>query len=186
MFEQQKASVLRREDKSRKGSIDEPIIPLIEKINSHKDYFTTSSCSGRTIVINRYGRNEKLDSRWLYSEHSLPKYKEIIKAINQDFNGELWLKFEPLIIHIRCRNIYSAKKMLDYARGSGLKNSGIITLSRYPVVQVEGTDKIDTLIGKDKILVDEEYIKVLLSIIKKKFKRNKSKTKRFLNALFND
>ncbi|KAF9966709.1 hypothetical protein BGZ70_001544 [Mortierella alpina] len=34
-------------DKSPKGYVDEPLLPLIVLINNHKDYVTTSSCSGR-------------------------------------------------------------------------------------------------------------------------------------------
>jgi tRNA wybutosine-synthesizing protein 3 len=37
-------------DKSPKGSVDEAIIPLIELLNRHDDYVTTSSCSGRVSV----------------------------------------------------------------------------------------------------------------------------------------
>ncbi|KAF9158284.1 hypothetical protein DFQ27_005994 [Actinomortierella ambigua] len=34
-------------DKSPKGYVDEPLLPLIILINNHADYVTTSSCSGR-------------------------------------------------------------------------------------------------------------------------------------------
>ncbi|KAF9997255.1 hypothetical protein BGZ79_009049 [Entomortierella chlamydospora] len=34
-------------DKSPKGYVDEPLLPLIVLINNHNDYVTTSSCSGR-------------------------------------------------------------------------------------------------------------------------------------------
>ncbi|KAF9969779.1 hypothetical protein BGZ73_007695 [Actinomortierella ambigua] len=34
-------------DKSPKGYVDEPLLPLIVLINNHADYVTTSSCSGR-------------------------------------------------------------------------------------------------------------------------------------------
>ncbi|KAG0195897.1 hypothetical protein BGX28_000400 [Mortierella sp. GBA30] len=34
-------------DKSPKGYVDEPLLPLIVLINNHEDYVTTSSCSGR-------------------------------------------------------------------------------------------------------------------------------------------
>src|SRR5581483_6891205 len=37
-------------DKSPKGSVDEAILPLIELLNKHDDYVTTSSCSGRTSI----------------------------------------------------------------------------------------------------------------------------------------
>src|SRR5436305_14341179 len=37
-------------DKSPKGSVDEAILPLIELLNKHNDYVTTSSCSGRIAI----------------------------------------------------------------------------------------------------------------------------------------
>lgn len=51
VFEKQKAQALNGVDLSRKGSVDVPIQPLIEFLNSDSDYFTTSSCSGRIIVF---------------------------------------------------------------------------------------------------------------------------------------
>ncbi|MBU4242426.1 MAG: hypothetical protein KKF52_04295, partial [Nanoarchaeota archaeon] len=38
-------------DKSPQGHIDEDIKPLLEKINKHKEYETTSSCSGRIVLL---------------------------------------------------------------------------------------------------------------------------------------
>ncbi|RKP35461.1 tRNA wybutosine-synthesizing protein [Dimargaris cristalligena] len=37
-------------DKSPKGDVDTPIIPLLKLLNRHPDYVTTSSCSGRVAV----------------------------------------------------------------------------------------------------------------------------------------
>ena len=43
---------LRKElDKSKKGSVDEPIVDLVNYINKTKDFCTTSSCSGRFAVF---------------------------------------------------------------------------------------------------------------------------------------
>jgi hypothetical protein len=39
------------EDKSRKGSVDAKILPLVTLINSTNDLFTTSTCSGRIILF---------------------------------------------------------------------------------------------------------------------------------------
>lgn len=39
-----------RRDKSPKGFIDEPILDLMHVINSHPEYYTTSSCSGRVAL----------------------------------------------------------------------------------------------------------------------------------------
>ena len=38
-------------DKSPKGGLDAPIVPLIHAINRHPDYVTTSSCSGRIALF---------------------------------------------------------------------------------------------------------------------------------------
>lgn len=49
-FSNIKKQILQNVDHSKKGSIDVPICGLIEKINRHCDFVTTSSCSGRIIV----------------------------------------------------------------------------------------------------------------------------------------
>jgi len=46
-FNQRKISVLEKKDKAAKGSWDERIIELCNKLNSLEEYYTTSSCSGR-------------------------------------------------------------------------------------------------------------------------------------------
>lgn len=43
-------------DNSPKGSLDEPLIPLINLINKHPNYVTTSSCSGR-VGKHYFGKN---------------------------------------------------------------------------------------------------------------------------------
>lgn len=50
-FMQQKEQCLSGVDLSRKGSVDAPILDLVNFINAQPDFFTTSSCSGRTIVV---------------------------------------------------------------------------------------------------------------------------------------
>lgn len=44
-------------DLSRKGNIDESIKELISFINSLDEYVTTSSCSGRIIVVSKVSIN---------------------------------------------------------------------------------------------------------------------------------
>ena len=50
-FSTEKARVLGKVDLSRKGSVDEPITELVSYINSLRDFYTTSSCSGRLVVL---------------------------------------------------------------------------------------------------------------------------------------
>lgn len=41
----------RGKDRSKKGSLDAPIVELVGLINGHPDYVTTSSCSGRIALF---------------------------------------------------------------------------------------------------------------------------------------
>lgn len=51
MFANHKQAAFAGQDLSRKGSIDEPIRELVDCINLSEKYFTTSSCSGRIVVL---------------------------------------------------------------------------------------------------------------------------------------
>ena len=50
-FSSEKTRVLSKVDLSRKGSVDEPIAELITYVNSLSSFYTTSSCSGRLVVM---------------------------------------------------------------------------------------------------------------------------------------
>eukprot|EP00731_Ephydatia_muelleri_P026923 Em0018g1023a len=49
-FDVEKRTSLERADLSRKGAIDDAIVPLVEHINSQETWYTTSSCSGRVTI----------------------------------------------------------------------------------------------------------------------------------------
>ena len=51
LFDRQKAEKLSKVDLSRKGSVDAPIFDFLKKLNSHPDYVSLSSCSGRIIIF---------------------------------------------------------------------------------------------------------------------------------------
>ena len=50
-FSSEKARVLGKVDLSRKGNVDEAVAELFCSINSLEDFYTTSSCSGRLVVL---------------------------------------------------------------------------------------------------------------------------------------
>ncbi|MFH1787478.1 MAG: tRNA wybutosine-synthesizing 3 family protein [archaeon] len=50
-FSQRKKNILNKQDKSSIGKWDEKIIGLCKRINKSKNYYTTSSCAGRIVLI---------------------------------------------------------------------------------------------------------------------------------------
>lgn len=50
-FKRWKAQCLSKADLSRKGSVDEDVIELVQLLNAREQFFTTSSCAGRILLL---------------------------------------------------------------------------------------------------------------------------------------
>ena len=183
-FKQNKHDFLIKKDKSRKGSIDKNIIPLVNLINSIKDYYTTSSCGGRIIILTNPKSGKRQDSKWLFMSHEKTSYNKLKKALKKLPEDELWFKFESVILHITCKDIDAAQKLLDIARNLGLKRSGIITTRKKIVVEIFDTEKIDTIIAnKGKFVITEDYLRLLTKLANKKLEKRDKKIKKFICLL---
>lgn len=88
-FDDRKQAVLRglasdERDKSRAGGVDAPIAALIDRLNWHPHFFTTSSCSGRISIFSEAGhrvddggggategpqKTKKKGGDWVYVSH---------------------------------------------------------------------------------------------------------------------
>jgi tRNA wybutosine-synthesizing protein 3 len=117
-------------DLSPKGFVDTPVLHILDLINSHKDYVSTSSCSGRIAV---YEAVKDKGVQWLLVKHAPVTIDEVQSSINNNtVNDEtsnndnfLMLKCESFILHILCRDIHSAKSLLNIALECGYRESGI-------------------------------------------------------------
>ena len=115
IFTKEKQGFLSKKDKSKKGSIDKEIVPLITLINRHPNYYTTSSCSGRIVLLLR-PTSKKNEASWLLVSHAAVKARIIMQILAQNQGKTIWLKQEALIMHVRCRNVSAAVKFLDTVR----------------------------------------------------------------------
>lgn len=50
-FGRWKAQSLSKADLSRKGSVDEDAVEVVQLLNSREEFFTTSSCAGRILLL---------------------------------------------------------------------------------------------------------------------------------------
>ncbi|WP_423792583.1 tRNA(Phe) 7-((3-amino-3-carboxypropyl)-4-demethylwyosine(37)-N(4))-methyltransferase Taw3 [Methanocaldococcus indicus] len=169
----------------REGLVDKEIIPILEKINKLDNYYTTSSCIGRIgLMVIPKDKNPKIYSKWLIKKHDYPTFEEIKNSIT-DFDGYLIFIMNSPILHIACRDIESAKKLLDLAIHSGLKASSIKSVSkRRVIVEILTTFKVDAPIGEDnKVFVSDEYLKFLLNYSIKKLKLAREKLFKFYDNL---
>lgn len=170
-FTQTKTDTLKRIDKSFKGSWDKYILKLCQKINSAECYYTTSSCSGRIVVM--VEKKQKDRELFLFMSHEKINFgelkKELEKIIVKDKKNPIKFKVDPCILHIACKNLDDADKLLKKAQLSGWKRNGIISLGRKIIVEINSTEKLEfPIINTGKILVDEKFLKLIVDESNKK------------------
>jgi tRNA wybutosine-synthesizing protein 3 len=173
-FQKEKKEFLGKKDKSRKGSIDIKIRKLASKINSFDNFYTTSSCSGRILLSAIPESNKKNEVKYLFSSHRKIRFAEIKKIICSGLpKDDVWFKVQPVILHVACKNTGDAKKLLNTARDIGFRRSGIISMGKSKVVlELISTEKIEAIVSrKGKLLIDEDYFKILVKEGNKKLEK---------------
>lgn len=162
-----------KKDKSRKGSIDERIKPLVELINSSKNYYTTSSCSGRIILIELPKSNKKHDCRWLYATHEKAMFKNVKNALKQIKNLPVWFRQQSFILHICAKTLDDAEKLIKLSIALGFKRSGIISTSKRIILEIIGTEQMSTIIAdRGRVLITDSYLNSLVAEANKNMSEN--------------
>ena len=159
-------------DKSTKGSYDEDIVELLQKINSHPEYKTTSSCSGRIALIDC---QNKAKSSWLFKSHEPVDAEDILKIANS-LKETVWFMQEPLIIHVACDSVDAAHALLETAQNTGLKHSGIISLKNH-VVELRSHERVEVPLNAS---FPEESVKLIVHEANKKLLKTKEKIQKLM------
>ncbi|XP_054720316.1 tRNA wybutosine-synthesizing protein 3 homolog [Uloborus diversus] len=178
-FSAQKEICLKKADLSKKGSVDSRISDLVNVLNSHPSYFTTSSCSGRAIIFTSSDVKKKGCS-WIFVSHDQVSSKEIINSL-KSHSGSAVLKFEPFILHVQCSTIADAQKMHALSIQSGFRNSGFsIGRSGKIILAVRSTLALEVPISSEGcLLVSSEYIAYIVDNLNQKMEENWQRTQRF-------
>lgn len=146
MFYERKLEILhnlsKNVDFSPKGSIDAPVAELVSFINSLDGYVTTSSCSGRISIYRSNSdilraNNSNKGVLWLMVSHQLVNIGDIRSLLNREMalrstaDGDtsagdvVYLKCEGFILHVLCKDLEQATKLLQIALQVGYRESGI-------------------------------------------------------------
>jgi tRNA wybutosine-synthesizing protein 3 len=183
-FSIRKQNQLIKGDKSDIGSWDKHILALCEKINKNKKYYTTSSCSGRIVLI--LDNDKKKAGLFLFRSHEKLKLGELMKELEKARREgkKVYFKQEPCILHVAANSLEDAQKFLDKAKLAGWKNSGIMASSDRFVIEMRSTEKLELpIIDHGEILVDNNYLKILLAEANLKLERTWEKIKKLEKLL---
>jgi tRNA(Phe) wybutosine-synthesizing methylase Tyw3 len=160
-----KSDVLRKlQEAVSQDLVDEEVIPLLSSLNEIDGVVTTSSCSGRCQLITVPGTGDKLSSAVLGKWHGPVNVDDLLEAVSKwNGKGELHLLFQPLLLHIRTRDIGTAAKIRNLGQDAGLKFSTIRSIKLDgngdpapwgPVVELLGTERMEIpvdAIPKDRL-----------------------------------
>ncbi len=163
-----------------KGLVDKEMIPLCDCIAETKNYFTSSGCSGRILLLGMTDRTKK-NSYFHRKWHGKTKFKDVLEALREETKGEIWLKAESFIIHIGTNNLTNARKILALKNKTGMKRGGIIVAKDGKfIVELIGTDEFSLPLKKRKeIIVSGEYLKEIVREANRKIERNYRRVKEF-------
>lgn len=144
-FEKRKAFALEEmassaADKSPKGTIDAPIIPLLNILNQHPSYFTTSSCSGRISILSQprdpqqkaKKKKKAAGGSWLFMTHDPADPESVVHILFRSnapssIHESLVFRFEPFILAVECNDVSSAQILVSSAVSCGFRESGEAT-----------------------------------------------------------
>ncbi|XP_078524773.1 tRNA wybutosine-synthesizing protein 3 homolog isoform X3 [Lissotriton helveticus] len=160
-FRKWKQQCLNKTDFSKKGSVDADIAELVQYLNAHDHFFTTSSCSGRIILIDTQ------------------------VAALQNAYGDAVLKFEAFVLHVQCQRLEDAQILHSVAINAGFRNSGITVGRKGKIVMaVRSTHCLEVpLSKKGRLMVNDEYIDYIVQIANQKMEENKHRIDRFYSCL---
>ena len=147
------------------NKIDPGILPLLNIINKSINYYTSSSCFGRIVLLEIPNIGDKKKAKFLGKWHRTIYVDELLSAVKKAQTGQLWFLSQSPIIHIVARTNDASDKLLKIAIASGFKNSGLKSFGKKIVVEICSTERLDTPIGKDgEIFCNNDHLSLLVDI----------------------
>ena len=171
------------------GLVDEDIIDVLDLINALPFAYTTSSCSGRIMLIDIPPSEKKYESNRIARWHSVIDFDTFWETItNYKPKGTLWLKVDSFIVAFAVNSIDWAAYFLKLARFLGLKYSGVRSINLkadHIILDIASTEHVHLpLSDKEKgLLITKEYGKYIYEIATYKLRKTKERLNRFRVAL---
>ena len=174
-------------DARKIGRVDEDIGTMIDFLNSKDAFYTTSTCSGRITLITLPESGRKDESLFVHKKHTFVDADamfETLKELVTRTDEEVWFRMEGLIMHVGCKTLENANALLACARVAGLKKSTIFSAQKQIIVEINTSQKIDTLVAeRGTIVVPKAYFTRLVEKANSKLKEVKKKNEQFFSIL---
>jgi tRNA wybutosine-synthesizing protein 3 len=165
-----------------KGLIDSKILPILNIINSNLDYYSTSSCSGRVLIIALAHPGAKVKSMILGKWHDKLIKKDLVDCMkNWDKYPYLYLLAQAPILHITTHDLEKATHLRNLGDSAGFKYSAIRSIKQIKkknkeknlptfnniriTVELLSTERLNVPLGfNGNIYVEDEYLDLIIRL----------------------
>lgn len=179
----------RLEREMRLGRVDRDIQGLLERINSMETFYTTSSCSGRMVVIWSSSPRDKRSATVLGKWHSKPAFNEFARAIARAVDmcrrdgGYAWASYHPLALDIACSDYENASGLVSLLVNGGFKYACMRKSKHGFMILVRVGTKVDMPVCVEGVDLSscEGYVIGLYKVLT----RYMDESKRWLERLYN-
>lgn len=164
---------------------DPKIISLCRFLNKQNEFFSSSSCSGRIMLLNVDALETKQPDAFYYKKHGAVTAGAIWKKINAKTKNDLWFKQEAFILHLGTNTLENANRLLAIAKNAGIKRGGIMVAKPGKfLLEFIGTHNMSVPVKSgNEILVTEKYVGTLVKRANQKIEQNFAQLLRFENEL---
>lgn len=178
-MQNKREAILKLEKAILENKVDVEILRLLEIINSNNDFYTTSSCSGRIIVIELEEIGDKEGAEVLGKWHEEVEFEKVKNAIIKNHGkGVVYLMVQSPIFHVVCSNLVKALQLQKIAISSSFKYSSIKSIEKKGKVLIEilSSEQISAPIcNNGRVFVTDEYLKFLVNEANITLKKAKEK-----------
>jgi tRNA wybutosine-synthesizing protein 3 len=196
------------------GKIDNNVINVLKIINSHPEFYSTSSCSGRILLLALAGPGSKSESEMVGKWHDNTSVSEVKNKLNQ-WNSKkyqyLYFLAQSPIFHITTSKMEFAILLRNLGDSAGFKYSSIRSIKPYNhneqskksktifndenirnsnmriTVELLSTERLNLPLAKDgKMFVDDNYLGFIVEMANEVISNSNNKIKKLENVLKNE
>lgn len=179
-----KSALIKLKKAQKEKKVDSGILSILNLINKSGDYYTSSSCFGRIVLLEIPRIGDKKQARFLGKWHGTISTNEIFSAAKDAKTGQIWLLSQSAIIHIVAKTSDAADWILKTAIRNGFKNSGLKSFGKKFVIEVCSTERLDAPIGKDgDIYCSKNHLDLLINISNEIIIKSTNKLHKFEETL---
>ena len=165
--------------KGGKKSIGTWVFCAHDEVNVSDDKTFNVLCSSHLLSTNDFPLECCTDEKVL-----LGSLKVLMNSQLSESDDIVYFKMEPFVMHVQCRNLQSAQKLLELSLSSGYRNSGLVVGKKRIICCIRDCSGFQAPIMKgNRIFSNFDHIYELIRLGNSELRQNFKKMERFSELL---